>query len=291
MIKINIKHPIKTNNGTIYIEFDKEFNNNQIISIFGESGAGKSTILKIIAGLIKPENAFIQVDDEVWFDSEKNINLPPQKRNIGFLFQDYALFPNMSVYENLKYALNDKNQIQYFLDLMNLTKLSNAYPKELSGGQAQRVALARALIRKPKLLLLDEPLSAIDFKMRSSLQDELLKLFDKFKLSIFLISHDIAEIYKMSNVILHLDKGKIIKDMKANEFSSSNISAKIRLSAVLIDIKQSDVLVIFTLLLNQDLIKITITKFEFEQEYKDIKIGDTLIISTKAFNPMIIGKN
>lgn len=291
MIKINIKHPIKTNNGTIYIEFDKEFNNNQIISIFGESGAGKSTILKIIAGLIKPENAFIQVDDEVWFDSEKNINLSPQKRNIGFLFQDYALFPNMSVYENLKYALNDKNQIQYFLDLMNLTKLSNAYPKELSGGQAQRVALARALIRKPKLLLLDEPLSAIDFKMRSSLQDELLKLFDKFKLSIFLISHDIAEIYKMSNVILHLDKGKIIKDMKANEFSSSNISAKIRLSAVLIDIKQSDVLVIFTLLLNQDLIKITITKFEFEQEYKDIKIGDTLIISTKAFNPMIIGKN
>lgn len=291
MIKINIKHPIKTNNGTIYIEFDKEFNKNQIISIFGESGAGKSTILKIIAGLIKPENAFIQVDDEVWFDSEKNINLPPQKRNIGFLFQDYALFPNMSVYENLKYALNDKNQIQYFLDLMNLTKLSNAYPKELSGGQAQRVALARALIRKPKLLLLDEPLSAIDFKMRSSLQDEILKLFDKFKLSIFLISHDIAEIYKMSNVILHLDKGKIIKDMKANEFSSSNISAKIRLSAVLIDIKQSDVLVIFTLLLNQDLIKITITKFEFEQEYKDIKIGDTLIISTKAFNPMIIGKN
>ena len=289
MIKINIKHPIKTNEGLSYIEFNKEFQSNQVISIFGESGAGKSTILKIIAGLIKPEFAYIQIDDEIWIDTKKNINLPPQKRNIGFVFQDYALFPNMNVYQNLKYALNDKKKIEYFLDLMNLKELKNSYPKELSGGQAQRVALARALIKNPKILLLDEPLSALDFKMRSFLQDEILKLYEKFKISTFLVSHDLSELYKLSSRILELNKGKIIKDSKTNEFFiNSNISAKLRLSTTLLDIKISDILVIFTLLLNQDIIKITISKQEFEQDYKDIKIGDTLIISTKAFNPIII---
>ncbi|EAL3327159.1 ATP-binding cassette domain-containing protein, partial [Campylobacter coli] len=112
--------------------------------------------------------------DELWFDTQKNVNLAIQKRKIGFVFQDYALFPNMSVKENISYAATSKQKAEELLSLMNLENLAKIYPKNLSGGQAQRVALARALAREPQILLLDEPLSALDFKMRSFLQDELV---------------------------------------------------------------------------------------------------------------------
>ncbi|EAH6268197.1 ATP-binding cassette domain-containing protein, partial [Campylobacter jejuni] len=161
----------------------------------------------------------------------------------------------------------------------------------LSGGQAQRVALARALAREPKILLLDEPLSALDFKMRANLQDELTKILEYFKISTLLVSHDLAEIYKLSHRILELKNGKIIKDFPKNEFfTHSNISAKLRLSATLLEIKKSDILVVLTLLLNQDIIKITLSEEEFLKAYQDVKIGDTLLLSIKAFNPIIVGK-
>ncbi|EAJ8521203.1 sulfate/molybdate ABC transporter ATP-binding protein, partial [Campylobacter coli] len=264
---------------------------NEITAIFGESGAGKTTLLKIIAGLIKPEFGRIEVGDELWFDTQKNVNLAIQKRKIGFVFQDYALFPNMSVKENISYAATSKQKAEELLSLMNLENLAKIYPKNLSGGQAQRVALARALAREPQILLLDEPLSALDFKMRSFLQDELVKILQHFKITTLLVSHDLAEIYKLSHRILELSDGKIIKDARTNEFfTSSNLSAKLRLSATLLEMKKSDILVIFTLLLNQDIVKITLSEEEFLKSYKDVKIGDTLLLSIKAFNPIIVGK-
>ncbi|EIE5046331.1 ATP-binding cassette domain-containing protein, partial [Campylobacter jejuni] len=228
----------------------------------------------------------------LWFDSSKNFSLALQKRKIGFVFQDYALFPNMNVKENIAYAASSKAKVSELLALMDLENLAKIYPKHLSGGQAQRVALARALAREPKILLLDEPLSALDFKMRANLQDELAKILEYFKISTLLVSHDLAEIYKLSHRILELKNGKIIKDFPKNEFfTHSSISAKLRLSATLLEIKKSDILVVLTLLLNQDIIKITLSEEEFLKAYQDIKIGDTLILSVKAFNPIIVGKN
>ncbi|EAJ1775937.1 ATP-binding cassette domain-containing protein, partial [Campylobacter jejuni] len=232
-----------------------------------------------------------EVGDELWFDTQKNVNLAIQKRKIGFVFQDYALFPNMSVKENISYAATSKQKAEELLSLMNLENLAKIYPKNLSGGQAQRVALARALAREPQILLLDEPLSALDFKMRSFLQDELVKILQHFKITTLLVSHDLAEIYKLSHRILELSDGKIIKDARTNEFfTSSNLSAKLHLSATLLEMKKSDILVIFTLLLNQDIVKITLSEEEFLKSYKDVKIGDTLLLSIKAFNPIIVGK-
>ncbi|XAK35789.1 sulfate/molybdate ABC transporter ATP-binding protein [Campylobacter coli] len=291
MIKIDIKLPINTAKGKKQLELNTCLKANEITAIFGESGAGKTTLLKIIAGLIKPEFGRIKVGDELWLDTQKNINLAIQKRKIGFVFQDYALFPNMSVKENISYAATSKQKAEELLSLMNLENLAKIYPKNLSGGQAQRVALARALAREPQILLLDEPLSALDFKMRSFLQDELVKILQHFKITTLLVSHDLAEIYKLSHRILELSDGKIIKDARTNEFfTSSNLSAKLRLSATLLEMKKSDILVIFTLLLNQDIVKITLSEEEFLRSYKDIKIGDTLLLSIKAFNPIIIGK-
>ncbi|EAL3440911.1 sulfate/molybdate ABC transporter ATP-binding protein [Campylobacter jejuni] len=291
MIKIDIKLPINTAKGKKQLELNTCLKANEITAIFGESGAGKTTLLKIIAGLIKPEFGRIEVGDELWLDTQKNINLAIQKRKIGFVFQDYALFPNMSVKENISYAATSKQKVEELLSLMNLENLAKIYPKNLSGGQAQRVALARALAREPQILLLDEPLSALDFKMRSFLQDELVKILQQFKITTLLVSHDLAEIYKLSHRILELSDGKIIKDARTNEFfTSSNLSAKLRLSATLLEIKKSDILMIFTLLLNQDIVKITLSEEEFLRTYKNVKIGDTLLLSIKAFNPIIVGK-
>ncbi|HFO1158465.1 TPA: sulfate/molybdate ABC transporter ATP-binding protein [Campylobacter coli] len=291
MIKIDIKLPINTAKGKKQLELNTCLKANEITAIFGESGAGKTTLLKIIAGLIKPEFGRIEVGDELWFDTQKNVNLAIQKRKIGFVFQDYALFPNMSVKENISYAATSKQKAEELLSLMNLENLAKIYPKNLSGGQAQRVALARALAREPQILLLDEPLSALDFKMRSFLQDELVKILQHFKITTLLVSHDLAEIYKLSHRILELSDGKIIKDARTNEFfTPSNLSAKLRLSATLLEMKKSDILVIFTLLLNQDIVKITLSEEEFLKSYKDVKIGDTLLLSIKAFNPIIVGK-
>ncbi|EDP3108885.1 ATP-binding cassette domain-containing protein [Campylobacter jejuni] len=291
MIKIDIKLPINTAKGKKQLELNTCLKANEITAIFGESGAGKTTLLKIIAGLIKPEFGRMEVGDELWFDTQKNVNLAIQKRKIGFVFQDYALFPNMSVKENISYAATSKQKAEELLSLMNLENLAKIYPKNLSGGQAQRVALARALAREPQILLLDEPLSALDFKMRSFLQDELVKILQHFKITTLLVSHDLAEIYKLSHRILELSDGKIIKDARTNEFfTSSNLSAKLRLSATLLEMKKSDILVIFTLLLNQDIVKITLSEEEFLKSYKDVKIGDTLLLSIKAFNPIIVGK-
>ncbi|EAH7093782.1 TPA: sulfate/molybdate ABC transporter ATP-binding protein [Campylobacter jejuni] len=291
MIKIDIKLPINTAKGKKQLELNTCLKANEITAIFGESGAGKTTLLKIIAGLIKPEFGRIEVGDELWLDTQKNINLAIQKRKIGFVFQDYALFPNMSVKENISYAATSKQKVEELLSLMNLENLAKIYPKNLSGGQAQRVALARVLAREPQILLLDEPLSALDFKMRSFLQDELVKILQHFKITTLLVSHDLAEIYKLSHRILELSDGKIIKDARTNEFfTSSNLSAKLRLSATLLEIKKSDILMIFTLLLNQDIVKITLSEEEFLRTYKNVKIGDTLLLSIKAFNPIIVGK-
>ncbi|RTI73794.1 sulfate/molybdate ABC transporter ATP-binding protein [Campylobacter jejuni] len=291
MIKIDINHPMNTAKGRLDLNFKKDIESGKITALFGESGAGKTTLLKIIAGLIRPEFGCIEVDNELWFDSSKNFSLALQKRKIGFVFQDYALFPNMNVKENIAYAASSKAKVSELLALMGLENLAKIYTKHLSGGQAQRVALARALAREPKILLLDEPLNALDFKMRANLQDELAKILEYFKISTLLVSHDLTEIYKLSHRVLELKNGKIIKDFPKNEFfTHSSISAKLRLSATLLEIKKSDILVVLTLLLNQDIIKITLSEEEFLKAYQDIKIGDTLLLSIKAFNPIIIGK-
>ncbi|WP_270987905.1 ABC transporter ATP-binding protein [Campylobacter upsaliensis] len=291
MLEFCLKHTIKGIEGPIKLDLDIMLNQGEISAIFGESGAGKTTLLRILAGLITPQKGFIRVGDEIWLDLKKGINLSPQKRSLGFVFQDYALFPNMSVRENLAYATQNQRKIDELLELIGLKELANSRPKELSGGQAQRVALARALAKEPKILLLDEPLSALDFKMRSHLQEELLKILKHFKTTALLVSHDLAEIYRLSARVLQLSGGKIIKDLPTKQFfTHHNLSAKLRLNAILLEINQSDILVVLTLLLGQDIVKITLSEEEFIKEYSEIKIGDTLMLSIKAFNPLIIGK-
>lgn len=288
MNELIVQKALRGATGTINLDVNTTLKKGDLTVLFGKSGAGKSTILKMIAGLMEPTNGRIIINDEIWFDKNKKINLTPQKRKVGFVFQDYALFPNMSVKENLEYALDDKkkkSKVDEILEITELTALAKEKPQTLSGGQSQRVALARALVREPKILLLDEPLSALDFAMRTKLQDELIRIQQYFKLSTILVSHDISEVYKLANYVLELEEGQIKKQGTASEiFGGNSISGKFKFSGEIVDIQASDIVFVVSILVGQDVIKIVSSK----DEVKNFRINQRVIVSSKAFNPLII---
>jgi molybdate transport system ATP-binding protein len=205
---------------SFHLEVDLLLYNKELLALTGPSGSGKTTILRILAGLEKRAKGRLMVQGELWQDSAQGIFLAPQQRSIGVVFQDYALFPNMSVVQNLQFALpKTENQtlIEELLEVMDLQELKTAYPRELSGGQQQRVALARALVRRPKLLLLDEPLSALDTQMREHLQTFIRLLHERYALTTLLISHHPEEIQRLADRVLVLEKGKIIPESLTQE--------------------------------------------------------------------------
>lgn len=287
MIEINIIKPLYTADGIINLKVNKKINKGDFLTLFGKSGSGKTTLLRILAGLETPKSGKIVVDKEIWFDSSKKINLVPQKRDVGFVFQDYALFPNMSVKKNLEFALKNKNEIKKvdeILEIMEIKNLSNMKPELLSGGQKQRVALARTLMTNPKILLLDEPLSALDTTMRLKLQDELSLIHQKFNITSILVSHDISEVFKLSNRVFKINLGEIEEDGTPNElFSNQKISSKFKIVGEILSIKKSDILYIIEILSNNEVVKATAV----EDEIKDLKIGDKILLSSKAFNPIV----
>ena len=196
---------------------------NGITCLLGSSGCGKSLTLKCIAGIEKPDRGHIELDGVVLFDSEKRINLPPQSRRVGYLFQNYALFPNMTVRQNILCGLNrEKNRtekerrLRDMLKLMQLDGLEERKPSQLSGGQQQRVALARILVNEPRMLMLDEPFSALDAHLRDSLKVELRDMLQEYGREVLMVTHSRDEAYNMSSRIAVMDKGRLlcIKDTK-----------------------------------------------------------------------------
>lgn len=210
--------------------------NNSVLAVLGESGSGKSMTLRCIAGLIKPDEGIIILNGRTLFDSKKNINLPIRDRNIGFLFQNYALFPHMTIENNISYALykktaQDKNRIlDEMLKIMQIENLRKRYPHEISGGQQQRVALARALAVNPEALLLDEPFSALDSHLKTIMLKQLSDTLSEFKGSTLFVTHNIEEAYQICEDLMIISKGtKIAKGNKKNIFKSPPSLASARL--------------------------------------------------------------
>lgn len=196
------------------IEFDI---GNETVALMGASGCGKSMTLKCISGIIKPDSGKIVLDGKVLFDSEKKINLPPQKRNVGMLFQDYALFPNMTVLENIITGIpkirnkksNDYSaEAKTFIKTYHLDGLENHYPYQLSGGQKQRCAIARMMASSPEIIMLDEPLSALDSFLRWKLEQEISSAIKNFGKTVLLVSHNRDEVFRLCDKVSVISNGK-----------------------------------------------------------------------------------
>jgi molybdate transport system ATP-binding protein len=188
--------------------------------LFGPSGCGKTTVLRCLAGLERPDHGSIHFGDETWFSSEHSVNLPPQRRGVGFLFQDYALFPHRTVAGNVGFALarsDRERRVAELLHAFGLTGLDARYPHQLSGGQQQRVALARALARRPRLLLLDEPFAALDAPTRDELRPELRRLLALFGVPVVLVTHDRTEAMSLADHLVVMDRGRVIQQGPVDE--------------------------------------------------------------------------
>jgi molybdate transport system ATP-binding protein len=214
LIRLSMQKRLIGSTGPFELNVDFTVPKGELVVLNGVSGAGKTTLLRMLAGLEHPDDGDIVVDNETWFDAGKKVRLPPQRRSVGLVFQNYALFPSMTVRRNLEFAAGRRKdpRLDMLLEMVELDELQYRHPEELSGGQQQRVALARALIRQPKILLLDEPLSALDDEMRHKLQEEIRRLHADLGLTTILVSHDRSEILRMADRVLVLHEGSVAFD-------------------------------------------------------------------------------
>lgn len=269
MIEIHLQKRLQSANGLMQLNVDILIVEGTIVSLYGKSGAGKTSILRMLAGLMQADAGRIALGDTVWLDSQKGIDLSPQKRKVGFLFQDYALFPNMNVEENLRFAL-EKGQnpriIDELVEMMELGDLRHQKTTHLSGGQQQRVALGRTLVQKPDLLLLDEPLSALDTTMRHKLQDYILDVHRKYGLTIVLVSHDKKEISKLASQVHEIEAGKITQSGTPAEVFNEQV---VQLAAKVIEVDGNGLIV-----------QIGENKIRLKQiaQFEKIAVGDTVNI-------------
>ena len=287
MIELRLRKRLHSAQGEMELDVDMRIKAGEFIALYGSSGTGKTTLLRMLAGLTAPDSGHIRVDGETWYDSAKGINLAPQRRRAGLVFQDYALFPNLTVRENLEYALRDrkdKRRVEEILSLAHLGRLAARRPETLSGGQKQRVALARALVSGPRILLLDEPLSALDQELRLKLQAEIAELQKRYAVAAILVSHDVGEIFRLSQRVFCLEEGRIRRAGRPGEiFAGSRMSNKIRLTGVILAIEVADVVRVLTILVGNEAVRVTL----LPRDSQAMRVGDKVFLAAKAFNPMV----
>ncbi|NYV68878.1 ABC transporter ATP-binding protein [Bacillus sp. Gen3] len=211
----------------ISVELDHKF-----ITILGQSGCGKTTLLKILAGLEQPTNGEIRFDEKVIYSSKDRTNVKPNKRNIAMVFQDFALWPHMTIFQNIAFGLKGllprseiSDRVEHVIRLVKMEGFEKRKPGELSGGQQQRVALARALATNPKLILFDEPLSALDAVLREKMQEEIMHIIHELDCQAIFVTHDQTEAMTMSDQIIVMEAGRIAQVGSPQEIYQSPATA------------------------------------------------------------------
>lgn len=281
MISVDIEQELFGQEQKMLLKAKFSLQEKSFTALFGPSGAGKTSLLRIIAGLQKSKGK-IKVGSELWQD-EKHFT-PPQKRSIGFVFQDYALFPHLSVIKNLLFVQNNKDLAMELLEMIGMQNMQNANVKTLSGGQKQRVALSRAMMRKPKLLLLDEPFGALDPHLRQKLCLDLLGLHKRFETTSILVSHEPSEIYKLADNMIVLENGTIEQIGKPSQILlKTKGSQKFSFEGELLEKKNINSIYVLVFAIGRQIVEIVCSV----DEAKDLKIGHRYRLSTKAFAPSV----
>ena len=199
--------------------------------IIGPSGAGKSTIIRLIAGLERPDQGVIAYNGITWVDREQGIFLPPQKRRLGFVFQDYTLFPHISVYKNVAFSAQDTGEVERQLKRFGIWHLRDRMPHKISGGERQRCAICQNLVRRPKVLLLDEPFSALDVENRRKLRKELKALKEELSIPIIHVTHDLNEALLLGDDIISIVRGKLAPEWFRHQLEESQEDGSLRVGA------------------------------------------------------------
>ena len=276
MITIDCKKKISDD---FSIDARLEINKGSFVCLYGRSGSGKTTLLRILAGFLRADSGSIKDGDRVL--QEGNEFLSAGKRRIGFLFQDYALFENMSVTGNLLFARNDPQKAAMLLEILELSGLAKSGVEGLSGGQKQRVALARALMQEPEILLLDEPLSALDFTMREKIQEYLLKIHEQFHQTVILVSHDVSEIYRLCKRVYEMKDGRIVRTGTPEEiFLKTSGSQKFSFAGKIVDLQARDGVKVAVVAIGSQLCEVVLSNAEAE----GLQVGDEVKTGAKAFN-------
>lgn len=224
-IKMNVNKTISRNDREFKLDIKLNSKHDDNLFLLGNSGSGKTTVLKMLSGLTVPDKGIIEINGEKWFDSESGVDMKPQKRSIGYLFQDYRLFPNMNVRDNIGFGMDEENSalVNRLLRVIKMEEYVEADVRNLSGGQKQRVALARAIARKPKLLLLDEPFSALDFNLKNELMHSIEQIRREFGFKTIIVTHDLREIMTLNGEVIYMENGYI---KRKEWFSDESVFSK-----------------------------------------------------------------
>lgn len=270
MVSITIQKPLFGAKGHMELSVDMKIKSGEFIAIMGESGSGKTTLLRVIAGL-ETSSGDVVVAGNSWK------GVPPQKREIGFIFQDYALFDNMTVEDNLLFVNSDKALSHELLEMTHIVGLKSRNVKALSGGQKQRVALCRAMMSEPKILLMDEPLSAIDNAMRHKLRADIKALHKRFKMTTMMISHDLGDVFALATRVIRLDQGKVVSDASVREtFLHTKKGEVSKLQGMIIEMLPRERVAIVSV--GEQLIEVALN----EKESQQLNVGDPFFVNVES---------
>ena len=277
---LELKNICKQFNGKVVLAgINLAIENGEIVSMLGASGSGKTTLLNIILGLIPMDSGTII------YNGRDISKVSMKERGFNIVFQDYALFPAMTVEKNLAYGIrgpSDKSRMHDLIDAFDLKRLCKRYPDTLSGGQKQRVALARSLVNRPHILLLDEPLSALDPEMRCTLQDELARVYRAMPVITLLVSHDMGEIFKLASHMFHIKEGRIIASGPPGDVFGGHTD-RLKITGQVLAKQEQGVICIVTVAVGADVSRVVVLR----DEAQALSVGDMVGISAKSFNPEV----
>jgi molybdate transport system ATP-binding protein len=284
MIFADVTERLHGTSGPFELSVKLELEERKTYALFGCSGSGKTTFLRILAGLVEPDSGRVEAFGELWHAPARGIRVPSEKRGVGFVFQDYALFPHLTVRGNVAYSCRDHALVDVWIKRTGLSELAGKKPSRLSGGQKQRVALARALASSPRLLLLDEPLSALDSTMRVRLQDVIATYRAETGATIILASHDLPEVFRLADEVLVLEEGKIIRKGTPREvFLPRDVSSKFSVTGQILAIDKAGVLSVAWVGFGGSAAQIVLT--DADREY--LSVGDDVLVASKAFQAIL----